>query len=224
MASSSQRCPSHDSLSGRRGPARRPRPGYRAPELATGDEADNMPGCRATNASASPPTACARRRGPAAPGPRRPLAHPAGRWFLPGGGVQHGEHPIESLRREFEEESGPDGAARAPARCALRRAHPARRDQPAHGSAVYRVESWRARCGPSSTGPPTPSGGSDGRAGPRSPGALRRKGGEDPLVSTAAASTAVVDDPPATTSSSSAAASAASSPPRPSSGRRCGSP
>ena len=29
-----------------------------------------------------------------------------GRWFLPGGGVQHGEHPPESLRREMEEESG----------------------------------------------------------------------------------------------------------------------
>lgn len=29
-----------------------------------------------------------------------------GRWFLPGGGVQHGEQPAESLRREIEEESG----------------------------------------------------------------------------------------------------------------------
>jgi ADP-ribose pyrophosphatase YjhB (NUDIX family) len=29
-----------------------------------------------------------------------------GRWFLPGGGVQHGENPPESLRREIEEESG----------------------------------------------------------------------------------------------------------------------
>jgi ADP-ribose pyrophosphatase YjhB (NUDIX family) len=29
-----------------------------------------------------------------------------GRWFLPGGGVQQGEHPVESLRREIEEESG----------------------------------------------------------------------------------------------------------------------
>jgi 8-oxo-dGTP diphosphatase len=29
-----------------------------------------------------------------------------GRWFLPGGGVQHGESPPESLRREIEEESG----------------------------------------------------------------------------------------------------------------------
>ena len=29
-----------------------------------------------------------------------------GQWFLPGGGVQHGEHPEESLRREVHEESG----------------------------------------------------------------------------------------------------------------------
>ena len=29
-----------------------------------------------------------------------------GRWFLPGGGVQHGESPTDALRREIEEESG----------------------------------------------------------------------------------------------------------------------
>jgi 8-oxo-dGTP pyrophosphatase MutT (NUDIX family) len=29
-----------------------------------------------------------------------------GRWFLPGGGVDHGEHPTDALRREVEEESG----------------------------------------------------------------------------------------------------------------------
>jgi 8-oxo-dGTP diphosphatase len=29
-----------------------------------------------------------------------------GRWFLPGGGVDHGEHPTDALRREIEEESG----------------------------------------------------------------------------------------------------------------------
>ena len=29
-----------------------------------------------------------------------------GRWFLPGGGVQHGESPPDSLRREMEEETG----------------------------------------------------------------------------------------------------------------------
>ncbi len=29
-----------------------------------------------------------------------------GRWFLPGGGVQHGENPSDSLRREMDEETG----------------------------------------------------------------------------------------------------------------------
>jgi 8-oxo-dGTP diphosphatase len=29
-----------------------------------------------------------------------------GRWFLPGGGVHHGENPTDSLAREMEEESG----------------------------------------------------------------------------------------------------------------------
>lgn len=30
----------------------------------------------------------------------------AGRWFLPGGGVEHGETPRDSLQREVEEETG----------------------------------------------------------------------------------------------------------------------
>lgn len=29
-----------------------------------------------------------------------------GRWFLPGGGVDHGEHPTDALRREVTEETG----------------------------------------------------------------------------------------------------------------------
>jgi 8-oxo-dGTP diphosphatase len=29
-----------------------------------------------------------------------------GRWFLPGGGVEHGEDPIDTVRREFLEETG----------------------------------------------------------------------------------------------------------------------
>ena len=35
-----------------------------------------------------------------------PLLSVRGRWFLPGGGVQHGENPVDSLRREIAEESG----------------------------------------------------------------------------------------------------------------------
>lgn len=30
----------------------------------------------------------------------------AGQWFLPGGGLEHGEEPVEGLRREFAEETG----------------------------------------------------------------------------------------------------------------------
>jgi 8-oxo-dGTP diphosphatase len=30
----------------------------------------------------------------------------AGNWFLPGGGINHGEHPVTALQREFREETG----------------------------------------------------------------------------------------------------------------------
>ena len=32
----------------------------------------------------------------------------AGQWFLPGGGLEHGEEPVAGLRREFAEETGLD--------------------------------------------------------------------------------------------------------------------
>jgi 8-oxo-dGTP diphosphatase len=32
----------------------------------------------------------------------------AGQWFLPGGGLEHGEEPTAGLRREFAEETGLD--------------------------------------------------------------------------------------------------------------------
>ena len=32
----------------------------------------------------------------------------AGQWFLPGGGLEHGEDPVGGLRREFREETGLD--------------------------------------------------------------------------------------------------------------------
>jgi 8-oxo-dGTP diphosphatase len=32
----------------------------------------------------------------------------AGQWFLPGGGLEHGEDPVAGLRREFAEETGLD--------------------------------------------------------------------------------------------------------------------
>lgn len=34
------------------------------------------------------------------------LTEVAGRWFLPGGGVEHGEHPVTALEREIAEETG----------------------------------------------------------------------------------------------------------------------
>jgi 8-oxo-dGTP diphosphatase len=75
-----------------------------------------------------------------------------GRWFLPGGGVQHGENPTDSLSREIEEESGltvsvgplldvlsdvrtiPDGISLHTVRL------------------VYRVESWEGTLRPETDG------------------------------------------------------------------------
>jgi 8-oxo-dGTP pyrophosphatase MutT (NUDIX family) len=35
-----------------------------------------------------------------------PASDVPGRWFLPGGGVEHGEDPVETVQREFLEETG----------------------------------------------------------------------------------------------------------------------
>ena len=87
-----------------------------------------------------------------------------GRWFLPGGGVDHGESPADSLRREIEEESGLTVSVGPAARRPLRRAHDPRRHQPAHRAPhLPGGVLGRARCGPRSTAPPTPSGGSPPR-------------------------------------------------------------
>ena len=37
-----------------------------------------------------------------------PFLTVAGQWFLPGGGLEHGEDPASGLRREFAEETGLD--------------------------------------------------------------------------------------------------------------------
>jgi len=37
-----------------------------------------------------------------------PFLTVAGQWFLPGGGLEHGEDPVSGLRREFAEETGLD--------------------------------------------------------------------------------------------------------------------
>ena len=39
------------------------------------------------------------------------LTEVEGRWFLPGGGVDHGEHPKHALEREVREETGLNGIA-----------------------------------------------------------------------------------------------------------------
>jgi ADP-ribose pyrophosphatase YjhB (NUDIX family) len=71
-----------------------------------------------------------------------------GHWFLPGGGVQHGEAPLDSLTREIREESGLTVTVGA-----LLDVLSDVRDIPTGVSLhtvrlVYRVESWRGTLRP----------------------------------------------------------------------------
>ena len=92
------------------------------------------------------------RRGPAAAGPGRPSLTLRGRWFLPGGGVQHGENPADALRREIAEESGLTVERRPAARRPLRRAHAARRHEPAHDPADLPGGHWEGTLRPEADG------------------------------------------------------------------------
>ena len=80
-------------------------------DLAAGPAGTSIAGCvarsRKANDSGSPPTAsCRDDEDRLLLARAAPCSRLRGRWFLPGGGVQHGESPPDSLRREIAEESG----------------------------------------------------------------------------------------------------------------------
>jgi len=75
-----------------------------------------------------------------------------GRWFLPGGGVQHGEGPAESLVREFEEESGLTVEV-GPLLEAISDVRPLPDGSSLHTvRLIYRVDSWDGTLRPESDG------------------------------------------------------------------------
>jgi 8-oxo-dGTP diphosphatase len=76
----------------------------------------------------------------------------AGRWFLPGGGVQHGENPVDSLRREIAEESGLD-VVLGPLLDVLSDVRTLPDDTSLHTvRLIYRVESWSGTLRPEADG------------------------------------------------------------------------
>jgi ADP-ribose pyrophosphatase YjhB (NUDIX family) len=67
-----------------------------------------------------------------------------GRWFLPGGGVEHGEEPTETVRREFVEETGLDVNVGELLGVWSEMIEASVRGVEVHSvSIVYEIESWR---------------------------------------------------------------------------------
>jgi len=66
-----------------------------------------------------------------------------GRWFLPGGRVEHGEDPVETVQREFLEETGLAVGIGEPVGVWSEMIEATARDVEVHSVAiVYEIESW----------------------------------------------------------------------------------
>lgn len=76
----------------------------------------------------------------------------AGRWFLPGGGVEHGEDPFAALRREVHEETGLTVGA-ATLLGVLSDTWPIPEGTLLHSIRLcYRVDSWQGEVRPEASG------------------------------------------------------------------------